>query len=283
MQNDKNYESFYLRPHQSGNPDATQYNPVYNGWPSWQLYHGEGYTAPVQLSFNQWMHVKLVIADQQLQVYIDNMAQPVLVVPQLQRPVQPGTISVGGASDGAAHYANFSYTVLEKPLLTPVPPPQAVPAGAITIWQVSNAFAESAISNVVQLTPDQKNKLSWQTMEAEPTGRLNLARSVVWSSTATTTFARLLIDSEREQTKPLQLGFSDRAQVYLNDTLLYRGHDEFRSRDYRFLGSMGYYDTLYVRLRKGRNELWIAIAEDFGGWGVQALLVDQSGLRFPRP
>src|SRR5690349_14857662 len=30
MQDINNYESFYVRPHQSGNPDATQYTPVFN-------------------------------------------------------------------------------------------------------------------------------------------------------------------------------------------------------------------------------------------------------------
>src|SRR5680860_359966 len=30
MQDLENYEDFYVRPHQSGNPDATQYTPVYN-------------------------------------------------------------------------------------------------------------------------------------------------------------------------------------------------------------------------------------------------------------
>jgi hypothetical protein len=28
---DDNYESFYVRPHQVGNPDSVQYNPVFNG------------------------------------------------------------------------------------------------------------------------------------------------------------------------------------------------------------------------------------------------------------
>src|SRR4030095_511817 len=43
MQGLKNSELFYVRPHQSGNPDATQYTPVFNGSAAWQLYYGEGY------------------------------------------------------------------------------------------------------------------------------------------------------------------------------------------------------------------------------------------------
>ena len=39
-QDDKNYENFYLRPHFSEKPDATQYQPVFNGDDGWQIYSG---------------------------------------------------------------------------------------------------------------------------------------------------------------------------------------------------------------------------------------------------
>jgi hypothetical protein len=45
-----NYEELYVRPHQSGNPDATQYTPVYNGVSGWQLYHGERYAVATIVS-----------------------------------------------------------------------------------------------------------------------------------------------------------------------------------------------------------------------------------------
>ena len=38
------YEKFYIRSHQSGNPDANQYTPVFNGVSGWQLYYsGSGH------------------------------------------------------------------------------------------------------------------------------------------------------------------------------------------------------------------------------------------------
>ena len=70
----------------------------------------------------------------------------------------------------------------------------------------------------------------------------------------------------------LELGFSDRAVVYLNGRPLYRGDDTYRSRDYRFLGSIGWYDELYLPLEAGENELVIAVSEDLGGWGLQGRL-----------
>jgi hypothetical protein len=52
------------------------------------------------------------------------------------------------------------------------------------------------------------------------------------------------------------------------------GDDTYRSRDYRFLGSIGWYDTLFLPLISGDNDLVVAVSEDFGGWGVQARLAD---------
>jgi hypothetical protein len=76
----------------------------------------------------------------------------------------------------------------------------------------------------------------------------------------------------------LQLGFSDRARVFLNDQVLYSGRDEFQSRDYRFLGTVGLFDEVYLTLKKGRNELWVAVSETFGGWGIKAALPDRTGI-----
>ncbi len=78
----------------------------------------------------------------------------------------------------------------------------------------------------------------------------------------------------------MELGFSDRAVVYLNGQALYRGDDTYRSRDYRFLGSIGYWDALYLPLTRGENELVVAVSEDFGGWGVQARFPEPDGISF---
>jgi hypothetical protein len=86
-----------------------------------------------------------------------------------------------------------------------------------------------------------------------------------------------VLHSDRERTKRLDFGFSDRVRVYLDRRLLYAGDDRYRSRDYRFLGSIGYFDSLYLPLKAGPNELILAVTEEFGGWGVQARLDDLEG------
>ena len=58
---------------------------------------------------------------------------------------------------------------------------------------------------------------------------------------------------------------------------LFAGNDTSRARDYRFLGSIGYWYTLELPLRAGDNELIVAMSESFGGWGLMARLFGSGG------
>jgi hypothetical protein len=33
-------------------------------------------------------------------------------------------------------------------------------------------------------------------------------------------------------------------------------------------------------LKKGENELWLAVTENFGGWGIRARLENTEGIKF---
>lgn len=52
-QPDQSYESFYMRAHQTGNPDANQYLPEYNSIASWQLYYGKPFSKQINYKFDQ--------------------------------------------------------------------------------------------------------------------------------------------------------------------------------------------------------------------------------------
>ena len=57
-----------------------------------------------------------------------------------------------------------------------------------------------------------------------------------------------------------------------------RGDNGYRSRDYRYLGTIGFFDSVTLPLKEGRNEVVIAVSESFGGWGLQASLESFEGL-----
>ncbi|MEE8295892.1 MAG: family 16 glycoside hydrolase, partial [Sphingomonadales bacterium] len=102
-----NGEDFYIRPHQSGNEDANQYTPVFNGLTGWQLYFGPSFSAPITYKVNEWMHIKIVINETRADVYIDS-DEPVLHIAELKQANVAGWIGVDSGF-APVHFANFSF------------------------------------------------------------------------------------------------------------------------------------------------------------------------------
>ena len=152
-------------------------------------------------------------------------------------------------------------------------PPLAPPTGGVvTRWQVSDPFPEGLLAGATTLPAGLVAERSWTGLAAEPSGLVDLARVNGVRDDRNTVLARATLHAEQDEVCAVELGFSDRAVVYLNGRAHYRGDDTYRSRDYRFLGSIGWYDTLFLPLVAGDNDLVVAVSEDFGGWGVQARL-----------
>jgi hypothetical protein len=283
VQDPANYEEFYLRPHQSGNPDATQYSPTFHGISGWQLYHGKKHTVPVAHRFNEWTRVRIVFSGAQAEVYVSDMETPVLFIEELKRSVEPGSVGLSVGEFSPAHFSNFSYAAADSPPLKGKPgKPDRPPEGIIPSWSVSDVFPESALEGKAALGPDDLAPRSWTRLATESSGLANLARVQGIEGRKNTVFARQVLHSKQEQTLRLDVGFSNRVRVYLNGRLLFRGDDTYRSRDYRFLGSIGYFDALWLPLSQGENVLLLAISEDAvqGGWGVQAKLERLAELAF---
>jgi hypothetical protein len=280
VQDRRNYEEFYLRPHQSGNPDATQYAPVFNGVSGWQLYHGERYAAPAVHRPGQWVRLKVLFAGQRAEIYLGDPERPLLTVGDLKRGAAAGGVGVSVHELAGAHFADFSFTPTASPPWQgrpPASPPEAEP-GVISWWWVSDAFPERRLAGGGELAAGDLDGRVWHRLAAESSGLADLARVQGIVRGRNTVLARRVIVADRARSVRMEFGFSDRVKVYLNRRLLYAGDDTYRSRDYRFLGSIGYFDALYLPLAAGPNELVLAVAEDQGGWGVQAKVTDLAGL-----
>lgn len=275
-QDDNNYEEFYIRPHQSGNPDATQYTPVFNGLAGWQLYHGEGYSGQIAFNFDEWMHVKIVINGVKGEVYLDNMDEPFLVIHELKRDQLAGWIGL----KAPARFANLKVSSEDSPRLkgdfksgsSPQP-------GTIMEWSVSNEFDEKLLDNVTEITQEFYSNMEWKVLNCDNSGLANLAKISQLGEGANTVLVKQNITSSTDQLKALKLGFSDRIKVFCNGKILFSGQNEFKSRDYRYLGTIGYFNTVYLPLKKGENEIIIAVSENFGGWGIKAMFSDMEGIK----
>jgi len=277
MQDEINFEHFYIRPHQSGQPDANQYTPVVNGVSAWQLYIGDGFSTAIDYRFDAWMHVRIAFRGEQAEVFIDS-DEPVLIVDRLRRSPAAGGIGVNAANFAPAWFANvavsplpedYRFTTVERPAVD-------TPPGTVTAWQVSAAFAADEL-------PDSLDEIDdWTVLDAEATGITNLAYAPGVAPGKNTVVARLLLDVRNRQTAVLAFGYSDAVTVTLNGAPLYRGDNTYQSRDYRYLGTIGLFDSVFLRLTPGRNEVRFVVTEAFGGWGIQARFEDDSGIRIVR-
>jgi len=265
------FESFFVRPHQAGNPDAIQYTPVTNGMSSWQLYHGDGYWAPIAFPIDAWFTLRIAFAAERADVFVGDLSQPALRVRQLKLGAGLGGIGLQVGGPGL-HVARFAYSDM-APALEPMPAATTDPA-AVRAWEVSDPFAEAVLAGVTALPADLVAGRTWTPLESEPDGLANLARLHRPRDGANTVLARTVVVAGTARVVPMEVGFSDRATVFLNGRALFRGDDTYRSRDYRFLGSIGFWDTVFLPLDAGSNELVIAVSEDFGGWGIKARLGD---------
>jgi hypothetical protein len=279
VQNLENYEEFYVRPHQSGNPDANQYHPVFNDLSAWQLYYGEDYSTAVEYDFNRWVHIKVVVSGKRAEVYIQDMQSPVLVINELKREIKPGKVGLKVSSFAPAYFSSFSFDEKTTPPLKGKDKKvEAPPAGMVMSWMVSGVIEGRSLQRKYQLMQADKQQLSWTRLASESSGLANLARLNGIKDSANTVFARLTIRSDRDQIKKVSFGFSDAVKVYFNDRLTYGGSDGYQSRDYRFLGTIGLFDEVYLPMKKGENELWFAVTENFGGWGIKAFFEDTDGI-----
>ena len=275
-----NYESFYVRPHQVGNPDACQYNPVYHDVASWQLYHDDGYWAPVRFPIGGWFRIRAVFAGDRLEVFVGDLETPALESRLLMPAVRGGAgILIGGPG---LFVSRFAWSDSPPAFRGSGAPEIASVPGVVPAWLVSDAFSEPEPAPA-ELSPRAFDGRTWTRLKSEPTGLVNLSKVSGVAEGADTVWARSTIRSDRARVVAMSLGFSDRAVVYLNGRALLRGDDSYRSRDYRFLGSIGWYDTVFLPLVAGDNDLAIAVSESFGGWGIQARFDDLDGLSFGTP
>ena len=284
LQDRGDYEHFYLRPHQSGMPDANQYTPVFDGVSGWQLYHGEGYAAPTSYPYDRWINVRIVYSGSRAEVFVDS-DEPVLFVDELKRGPRAGGVGIDN-SLARAHFSRFRYERLDRPALREVAPPdRPVPDGAVMGWEVSSPFAEERLEGRSDLPENLRAELEWSALDGEPTGITNLARLAGARPGADTVIARIRLSVDRDVTLPVSFGYSDRVRVYLDGQGLYSGDNGYQSRDYRYLGTIGLFDVVWLTLEPGEHELAFAVSESFGGWGILAALpsVVAAGVEIVRP
>ena len=282
-------EWIYLRQHKSGLPDAMQYTPVLGTGLNWQLYNGPGFTGAIEIPKDTWFHMRLEVTGAQTRLFVKDMEKPALVMDDLKSGLQKGQVALA-VLIGETYFSNFEIRpTTDVPWQRHLPP---MPPTALTRWSISPPFDGLARDLEQPLGASEIASIQWQQVEAEPPGLVALYRyhdaphpRVTFQGDFSkrldpqpgmqVIYARTTITSDRAEVKRLALGYSDDVSVFLNGKILYRGRSAQNFRDPAFLGIVNpENDAVYLPLKKGKNELMLAVSELGGGWGFICRLVD---------
>lgn len=276
---DKNAECFYFRTARAGFPkaiDGIQYAPVIDGVNLWDmLYH---YQAGADFKAGQWNHVRLVISGKQMKAYVNNMEKPALEIPLLETGISEGGI----AFEGFGVITNLTIKPGQTGGLSPeagIDPSHHDPR-YLRNWQVNAAIRTlPKIDFSYELMPTAETK--WEAIEAERMGLINLTRKFGKSDSRRIVWLKTTINSDVAQNKKINLGFSDEVWVFVNKRLVYIDKNLYVNQPHKEPDGRCSLEnsSFLLPLSSGDNEVMIAVANDFYGWGIVARLNNTDGIK----
>ncbi|RUN77117.1 hypothetical protein EJC47_07700 [Sphingomonas sp. TF3] len=264
--------------------DCVQYAPITNGRMQWNAYSRYQHSAPLVAA--GWNHLRIVIADGRLRLFVNHALEPSLDVPRLQGLADRG----GFAVKGPAIFANFVVRPDDKG--SSAPPPVDVPQpGVVRHWLLGPVTPAPA--NGIPTLNDLPNT-GWQPLEAEPDGLANLARAIPKNDGPRRQVAwlKVEIDAVADGARTVDLGFVPRAWLFLNGARVYGG-ENFYYPSAKRLAPAGRFapDNARVELslHKGKNTLVLATDDawrrtdgtlwpDHYGWAAMARFEQPAGL-----
>lgn len=293
----KNGENFYLRYFGTTSPESRttlQYAALIDGISIWDL--TDEYQAGASLRIPGWNHVKLVVSGKQMKAYVNDMSRPAMIVPVLE----------GGPQNGDIFFFGGKVTIANLIVRPDVVEGLSPDAGYVSTyndtrylrqWQVSPAqdfpYGKEIVHNlpsmggtpVTSQLPDSTAK--WAPISAEDRGLVNLTRlfGQVENNGRRLAWLKTTINSDRAQERTLNLGFSDEIWLFVNGQVLYVDKNHFASPGQKYPRGRCTIENASVRLplQQGKNEILIALANYFYGWGIMARIDDTEGIRMNGP
>jgi hypothetical protein len=280
-QDEDNFELLYLRP----DPNCPafgaciQYAPKTHGVLLWDLFAQYQTRAP--LRENGWNHIRMVVAGRRMNVFVNDAPSPTLEVGRLEGDAIKGSLQLLGP----ATFANMVIAPGAIGALSrePAVDPLSVDPGVVRNWRLSPFSAlpdgkEPTYSEMPGASPE------WKTISAERNALLNLSReygrplpepkrALAWLKTN--------IVSDKKQTKNVNIGWTREMWVFVNGKLAYTGKNLYESEADRKTpdARCSLENAAFtLPLEAGDNEVAVAIANNFFGWGLMLRLADPQGV-----
>jgi hypothetical protein len=239
-------ELLYCQPHTSGQWDALQYDPVFHGSNTWQVFHGPGFQATATVPSGRWITLQVELRGLAAAARVLGDEAPPLVVPRLAHGSPTGRIGVW----------TFRPAYFTELRLQPLEPASA---------EVQSVGAGSPASHLVT----EWHLEGHGPVRAEPHGVLNLNRYLPVAEAPAVLQREFTVGPDGEV--ELRFGFSDELRLRVDGAEVFAGTHRFTGFASR--ASRGYIEPdahrLPLRLAPGRHTLTAELAarEPFG-WGL---------------
>jgi hypothetical protein len=250
LADDMNYELAYAVPHVSGQTDAIQYDPVFNGSNTWQLYNGESYQKAAEVPTGEWFSLRIDIIGHRIAIWVGN--QPPLIIESLAHLQTSGPIGLWAFEP--TFFRNLKVTTPRK--IGDLKGKSArAPSGAVTAWKSQ----EGSVLN------------------CEPNGILNLNRYMQPSK------EEVKISCDFNLSTPTKvmigLGFSDKLTLYIDGEEIFKGEHLFKGFDDTLSRGWVTSDNKNIELQVESGvhkiEAELKVTEPFG-WGLIMTLSGQN-------
>ncbi len=266
---DNEQEIVYLRVFKMNDKlanEAVQYAPYFDGVNLWDMY--PQYQGPANIKAD-WNHMKLVISGKRMKVYCNE--KEVLDIPELEGRLSDGKI----AFDGNSYISNIVVKTNITEGLHPEPLPDLTEhqSNFIRDWAVTSPTLLVKGKDVIKDDlPD--NAMYTQSISAERFGLINLTKVHGKSTERRVIWLKAVVESKVAQSIELEMGFSDELWLFLNNNMVYVDKNLYMQDMKKY--PRGRISTengsVLLNLKEGANELTMAVANDFYGWGIIARL-----------
>ena len=284
QQDEGNFELLYLRPDPScpAFQACMQYAPQTHGVLLWDLFPQYQTRAP--LRENGWNHIKMVVSGRRMNVFVNDATSPTLEVGRLEGDAMKGGLKL----QGPATFANMVITPNAVDGLSPEPArdPLEGDLGLVRNWRLS-AFSALPSGKDPMYSELPSASQQWKTISTERNGLVNLSREYglpLSEPNRAVAWLRATITSDRKQTKKVDIGWTREVWVFVNGKLVYADKNLFDSEaarkapDGRCSLENG---TFTLPLEAGDNEVAVALANNFFGWGLMLRVADPEGVHLP--
>jgi hypothetical protein len=279
-QDEGNFELLYLRP----DPNCPafracmQYAPETHGVLLWDFFPQYETRAP--LRENGWNHIKMVVSGRRMNVFVNDAPSPTLEVGRLEGDAMTGSLQF----QGPGTFANLVITPGAVDGLSPEPArdPSDGDRGLVRNWRVSRV---SALPDGKAPTYEDMPGVSpeWKAIGTERNGLVNLSREYgrpLSGPNRALAWLKTTITSDRQRTTKVDIGWTREVWVFVNGKLVFADRNLFEVEDARKMpdGRCSLENGSFtLPLEAGDNEVTVALANNFFGWGMMLRLADPKG------